>query len=53
MIANKPKVILPDLKLPTVEGLKMARAFKADPRAQLVHVVMPISSQQQPDFLEG
>lgn len=52
-IANVPKVILLDLKLPKVDGLEVLRAIKADSRTRLIPVVMLTSSQEQCDVLES
>jgi len=51
--SHQPKVILLDLKLPKVDGLEVLRAIKADPRTQLIPVVMLTSSQEQCDILES
>ncbi|MGN6553187.1 MAG: response regulator [Verrucomicrobiota bacterium] len=51
--ANRPKVILLDLKLPQVNGLEVLRRLKADPRTRTIPVVVLSSSQEERDLSES
>ena len=48
-----PKVILLDIKLPRVDGLEVLRQIKADPKSQMIPVVMLTSSREERDIIEG
>jgi len=50
-IADAPKVILLDLKLPRVDGLEVLKRIKADPRTSTIPVVMLTSSKEQCDVV--
>ncbi len=52
-IANGPKVILLDLKLPLVDGLEVLRRTKADPRTQHYPIVIMTSSREERDIVES
>jgi len=52
-IAQHPKVVLLDLKLPKVDGLEVLRAIKSDPRTKTIPVVVMTSSQEQRDVVES
>ena len=52
-IADTPKVILLDLKLPKVDGLDVLRRIKGDPRTKLIPVVVLTSSREQRDVVES
>lgn len=52
-IADGPKVILLDLKLPFVNGTEVLRRIKADPRTQATPVVMMTSSKEDRDMIES
>lgn len=51
-IANGPKVVMLDLKLPKIDGLEVLRRMKADPRTQPIPVVVLTSSLEESDIAE-
>jgi CheY-like chemotaxis protein len=52
-LAEKPKVIFLDLKMPKVDGLEVLRQLKADDRTKLIPVVMMTSSREERDIVES
>jgi CheY-like chemotaxis protein len=48
-----PAVVLLDLKLPRVDGLEVLRRLRADPRTELVPVVILTSSKEEQDLVNG
>ena len=48
-----PKVVLLDLKLPQLDGLRVLREMKSDPRMQEIPVVMLTSSREDCDLAEA
>ena len=52
-IANPPKVVLLDLKLPKVSGLEVLKIVKDDERTSHIPIVIVTSSRQEPDINEA
>ncbi len=52
-LAEVPRVILLDLKLPKVDGLEVLRRLKGDPRTRAIPVVVLTSSKEQRDVVES
>ncbi len=52
-IADVPKVILLDLKLPRIDGLEVLQRLKADARTRSIPVVVLTSSKEQRDVVES
>jgi two-component system response regulator len=48
-----PRLILLDIKLPKIDGLEVLRRLRADPRTELIPVVILTSSKQDEDVLRG
>lgn len=53
LIADMPKVILLDLKLPKIDGLDVLKRIKGDPRTKLIPIVVLTSSKEQRDVIES
>jgi len=51
--ALRPQVVMLDLGLPKISGLDVLRAIRADPRTQLLPVVILTSSNEDRDRIEG
>ena len=49
-VANKPKIILLDLKMPKVGGLEVLKEIKADLRTQTIPVIVMTSSKEDTDI---
>lgn len=52
-IADTPKVVLLDLKLPKVDGLEVLEKIKNDPRTKSIPVAVLTSSKEQKDVVES
>lgn len=52
-VANKPSVVLLDLKLPKVDGLEVLRRLRADPRTKFLPVVVLTTSNEELDVLNS
>jgi CheY-like chemotaxis protein len=52
-IADAPKVILLDLKLPKIDGLEVLKRVKGDPRTKMIPIVVLTSSREQRDLVES
>ncbi len=49
----RPVVVFLDLKLPKLDGLEVLRRLRADPRTELLPVVILTSSNEESDLLAG
>ncbi len=52
-VADRPRLILLDLKMPRVDGLQVLRAIKDDSRTRSIPVVIMTSSREDKDVLES
>jgi two-component system, response regulator len=52
-VADRPRLVLLDLKLPKVDGLEVLRILKSDPRSSMTPVVVLTSSKQERDLVES
>jgi CheY-like chemotaxis protein len=50
--AERPTVVLLDIKMPKMNGIEALRVIKSDPDLEKIPVVMLTSSRQSPDVLE-
>jgi len=51
--SDLPQVVLLDLKLPKIDGLEVLRRVRADPRTELLPVVVLTSSKEDRDVVES
>jgi two-component system response regulator len=51
-ISYPPKVVLPDLKLPLIDGMEVLRQVKANPQTQPIPIVVLTSSREEWDIVE-
>jgi two-component system, response regulator len=51
--ADRPKVILLDLKLPFVDGVEVLRRIKVDPRTRIIPIVVMTTSKEDRDMVES
>jgi two-component system, response regulator len=52
-LAENPRLVLLDLKLPKVDGLDVLRALKAEEKTRSVPIVILTSSNEQRDIVES
>lgn len=52
-VADLPKVILLDLKMPKISGLQVLEKIKSDERTRIIPVVLLTSSKEDNDIKEG
>lgn len=52
-VADTPKMILLDLKLPKIDGIDVLRRIKSDARTQCIPVVVLTSSKEQRDVVDS
>ncbi len=52
-IANKPSVVLLDLKLPRIDGLEVLRRLREDPRTRVLPIVVLTTSSEEADVLNS
>jgi two-component system response regulator len=51
--AQKPAIVMLDLKLPKLDGLEVLRRLRADERTRLLPVVILTSSKEEQDLIKG
>ena len=51
--ANRPVLVLLDLKLPKVDGLQVLKQIKSDPRTMAIPVILMTSSKEESDMAAG
>jgi two-component system response regulator len=51
-IADTPKVILLDLKMPKINGIQVLQKIKSDERTKKIPVIVLTSSKEDPDIQE-
>jgi CheY-like chemotaxis protein len=51
--AQRPVLILLDLKMPKVDGIEVLRQVKSDPTLKTIPIVVLTSSREEQDIIEG
>jgi two-component system response regulator len=51
--ADRPRVVLLDLKLPLIDGIEVLRRLRAHPRTRTLPVVILTSSREERDIVES
>ncbi|HEX5170902.1 MAG TPA: response regulator [Cyclobacteriaceae bacterium] len=52
-LANVPKLILLDIRMPKVDGIEVLRKLKSDPVKKIIPVVILTSSKEERDIIES
>ena len=52
-VANNPKIVLLDLKLPKVNGIEVIRKIKSDEKAKVIPIIVLTSSEEEKDVTES